>query len=230
MKNKNKLFENILLALNKAGILQDIILIGSWVLPVYKYHFSNSAGIPILRTTDIDFLITNPPGIKKKVDVSAILKSLGFEETFSLLNNFTKFSHVDFEIEFLIPKLGRGNDKAIYIEELNVIAQPLRYLNFIQNNTIVMDFGIMKIRVPEPAAFVLMKYLLTIKRKDEKKIAKDLRTANELTDFLLSKSDQRKNLKILFSEMPRKWQRKLMKIIYDNCFELYKLLTEESET
>lgn len=55
MKNKNKLFENILLALNKAGILQDIILIGSWVLPVYKYHFSNSAGIPILRTTDIDF-------------------------------------------------------------------------------------------------------------------------------------------------------------------------------
>ncbi len=204
MKNNNKLFENILLALNKAGILQDIILIGSWVLPVYKYHFSNSPEIPILRTTDIDFLITNPPRIRKKVDVSVILKSLGFEETFSLSNNFTKFSHVDFEIEFLIPELSRGYDKAVYIEELNVIAQPLRYLHFIQNHTMLMDFGIMKIQVPEPAAYVLMKYLLTIKRKDGNRIAKDLRTANELTNFLLSKPEQRKNFRIMFAEMPQK--------------------------
>jgi hypothetical protein len=82
------------------------------------------------------------------------------------------------------------------------------------------------VKVPEPAVFVLMKFLLTIKRKDEIKIQKDLRTATELAEFLLSKPLQKISLQTTYSEMPKKWQKKLNPIIENNCPKLYSLLNE----
>ena len=99
------LFETILRDFHENGILQDFILIGSWALRIYSEHFKNPL-IPAVRTLDIDFLLTNPPKVSRKVDIGSILQKYGLEEDFSHLNGYAKFVGVDIEVEFLIPDKG----------------------------------------------------------------------------------------------------------------------------
>ncbi|MDO9577552.1 MAG: GSU2403 family nucleotidyltransferase fold protein [Candidatus Cloacimonadales bacterium] len=108
MRDNKALFHQMLPEFHDYGILDNVILIGSWVLPVYRHYFSNSPEIPILRTMDVDFLIPNRPKIHIKVDIPKILKKFEFEEQFSLLGNYSKFVHPELEIEFLIPEIGRS--------------------------------------------------------------------------------------------------------------------------
>lgn len=224
MKDSYELFHKILFKFHLSGILENVILIGSWVLPIYKSFFNDSPEIPILRTSDIDFLIPNPPKINKKIDIPRLLEEFDFEEQFSLMGNHSKFVHPDLEIEFLIPELGRSKNKSIPIKEFCVSAQPLRYLYFIQDHTLEIDYSFAKLIVPEPTVFVLLKFLLTIKRKDISKIQKDIATAVELSEFLLKKTDQVEKFRKFYAEMPKPWQRKLINIVKDNCHELYKIL------
>jgi len=64
MQTNKHLFDRVLIELDKAGVLTEIMLIGSWVLPVYREYFDNTPEIPLLRTADLDFLISNPTRIK----------------------------------------------------------------------------------------------------------------------------------------------------------------------
>ena len=193
MRNKETLFRDLLGRLHSEKILQNIILIGNWVLPIYRHYFNNAPEIPLLRTTDIDFLIPNPPKIRKTADVPKILEEFGFEQVFSVIGDFSKFVHPQLEIEFIIPELGKGSNKAYWVKELNISAQPLRYLHLIQKFTLEIKYLSFEITVPEPAVFVLLKFLLIIKRKDKRKIDKDIYTAKELADYLISSHEQ-KNL------------------------------------
>ncbi|MBC8415419.1 MAG: hypothetical protein H8E11_03215 [Candidatus Cloacimonetes bacterium] len=225
MKENKDLFHDLLLKFHIKGVLENVILIGSWVLPIYRHYFSNSPAIPILRTTDVDFLIPNPPNITNKIDVPKILKDFDFEEQFSLIGGYTKFVHPDLEIEFLIPEIGRSKNKAVLISEFKVTAQPLRYLYFIQNHILTINYNDIKIRVPEPTVFVLFKFLLTIKRKDSDKIRKDLKTAVELTDFLMTKPNQVEKFRDIYSKMPKPWQKKLNQIISNHSPDLFAILS-----
>ena len=227
MKDNYELFHKILLKFHLSGILENVILIGSWVLPVYKRYFNDSPEIPILRTSDIDFLIPNPPKIGNKVDIPKLLEEYEFEEQFSLLGNYSKFVHPDLEIEFLIPEIGRKRDKSVLISEYKVIAQPLRYLYFIQDHTLELDYSFVKLIVPEPTVFVLLKFLLTIKRKNKSKIDKDIATAVELSEFLLKLPNQVEKFEKIFLKMPKTWQKKILNIIEDKKPELFEILSEK---
>jgi len=90
MKERFKLFFDILSELNREGVLQDLILIGGWCQNVYKEYFGDPPEISTLRTADVDFLIPNPPKIKKKTNLSAVFERIGFDEEFSMLNGYTK--------------------------------------------------------------------------------------------------------------------------------------------
>ena len=108
MKRKSSLFFKILNSLYNAGILQDIILIGSWCHYFYKDYFSNAPEIPLLRTLDIDFLIPNPPRIQKEVNITKILEDLDFMLLQNYMTGYTKYVHPELELEFLIADLGKG--------------------------------------------------------------------------------------------------------------------------
>ncbi|MBN1550652.1 hypothetical protein JW979_04250 [bacterium] len=82
MNKVSELGLNILKTLHNEGVLNEIMLVGSWCLPVYKQYFNDSPFIPLLRTTDIDFMICNPSRLNIRVDVPRILGSLGFSEHF----------------------------------------------------------------------------------------------------------------------------------------------------
>jgi hypothetical protein len=55
--NGDDLFFRLIQKLDAGGVLQRIVLIGSWALPVYRCYFDDDPEIPLLRTTDVDFLI-----------------------------------------------------------------------------------------------------------------------------------------------------------------------------
>ena len=226
MRNKETLFRDLLGRLHSEKILQNIILIGNWVLPIYRHYFNNAPEIPLLRTTDIDFLIPNPPKIRKTADVPKILEEFGFEQVFSVIGDFSKFVHPQLEIEFIIPELGKGSNKAYWVKELNISAQPLRYLHLIQKFTLEIKYLSFEITVPEPAVFVLLKFLLIIKRKDKRKIDKDIYTAKELADYLLSSHEQKNLLLTVYDTMPNGWKKKLNPILKEHCFNLYEFLRD----
>ena len=77
---------------------------------VYAEHFADPQ-IPIVATQDLDFLLTNPPKVCRKVNVAKLLRKYDLEESSSPWDSSSKFVSPDFEVEFLIPERGRGESK-----------------------------------------------------------------------------------------------------------------------
>lgn len=107
MESDEDLFLAIIGRLAKGGVLTDIVLIGSWVLPIYRLHYNDAPEIPLLRTTDVDFLVEMPPRTRREFDVPAALSELGFEPEWFLQGGYCKYVHPEMEVEFLIPEQGR---------------------------------------------------------------------------------------------------------------------------
>jgi hypothetical protein len=210
MERKYNLFFKILKSLDDKGILEDIILIGSWCQYFYKRHFSNSPEIPILRTLDIDFLIPNPPKFHNKVNVPEILEKLNFLQVNNYLTGYTKYVHPELELEFLIAELGRGKGNEPYkITQLNINAQGLRFLNLLQSHTIKMKYKNLNVTLPEPAAYVLHKLIICERRKNAEKQKRDLLSAKGIGEFLLKNKNQQKKLAEVFNKLPKKWQKNI---------------------
>ena len=222
-----KLFERILEDFHSQDILQSFILIGSWVLRVYAEHYDNNPQIPIVSTQDLDLLVENPPKIKKEVNVAKILEKYELEASFSPTGEQMKFVGPDFEVEFLYSQKGRGEGHGKVIKELAVIATPLRYMSFLQDNTRIMKYKGIPVRVPELPVFVLMKYLLVKKRKADQrlKIQKDISTAKDLELFLLEQGYE-DEIRRYYQQMPKKWRKSLLGILRENNSELYGLLAD----
>jgi hypothetical protein len=72
----------VLERLTNAGVLDDIVLVGSWCLEGYKSYFGRKTPLTALRTRDIDFLVPRPSRIRASVDVPALLEDLGFVTDF----------------------------------------------------------------------------------------------------------------------------------------------------
>jgi hypothetical protein len=219
-----KTFESLLDDLDNAGILQDLVLIGSWALRVYREHFHNDPRIPIVATQDLDLLIPNPPEIKKNVNIPAILAKYDLEQVSSVTGGYSKFVSPDLEVEFLYPEKGSGESGGKIIRELGIVAMPLRYMFFIQSHTATMNYKGHAIRVPEPVTFVLMKYLLITKRKPgDLKVEKDLSTAREMEAFLLA-NEAAQDFRDIYGQMPARWRDKLMLILKGHQSELLDIL------
>jgi hypothetical protein len=114
MREKSNLFLAVLKELDKSGALEDIILIGSWCQYFYRIYFGDAFRIPAVRTMDIDFLIPNPPRIKKDINVPEILRALDFIPAHDYPAGYTKYVHPELELDFLIPDLGRGKGAKPY--------------------------------------------------------------------------------------------------------------------
>lgn len=224
MEERFRLFFHILSELSKEGVLQNLILIGGWCQNVYKEYFGNPLEISTLRTADVDFLISNPPNIGKEANLPQVFKRIGFDEEFSILNGYTKYVHPELEIEFLIPEMGRGKNKPYRIRELNVQAQGLRYLNLLQDHTLEILFHGITIVVPEPAAFVWHKLMISERRNNQAKTQNDIRAAKQVGEYLLKNEHQRKRMKLIYDDLPAKWKRSIIAIAKQHSEGIYNLL------
>lgn len=123
-KSQFKLFYEILNRFQKEGILKDVILIGSWCVPLYKDHYLKESQIPPLRTLDIDFLVPLPLRGKTKHNIPDLLLDLGFVQDFVGSQGFIRLVHPDLMLEFLVHEKGRGEEKAVDLKNFGINAQP----------------------------------------------------------------------------------------------------------
>ena len=191
MDTKSKLFFNILRDLQKEGILKDIILIGSWTHHFYRIKLKDTTRISAIRSLDVDFLIPNPPKIKKDVNIQEMLKKYQFKIITSYPTGYTKYQNPELDVEFLISELGPETKSGqIQIDKLHIQANKIRMLNFLQSytTTVTDKKNNITARVPEPAAYVLHKFIIAQRRTAPAKKEKDLKASEEaLRQFQQSK-------------------------------------------
>lgn len=227
MEKKYKFLFAVLEELQNSGVLESLILVGSWCLYFYRILFHENPEIPLIRTTDIDFLIPNPPKIQKKADVPQILSRLGFDCDFDYQTGLVKYVHPDIEIQFLTPLIGREKDGPHEIKSLNLNAEGLRYMNILQDFKFRMEYDDIHIWLPEPEVFVLHKILISQKRRDPAKRDKDLMTAKNIGEVCLKDKNRRDRLKSIYESMPPRWKNKILTVIKHFSADIYSFLHED---
>ncbi len=225
MEEKYELFASVLKALQEEGVLDGLVIVGSWCQYYYRILFNNAPEIPLLRTLDIDFLVPNPARFQRRVDLSEILNLLGFDSDFDYSTGLVKYVHPDLEIQFLTPALGRAKDTPYEIKKLNINAEALTYMKMLQDNTFVMTHNDITVRLPEPEAYILHKILISLKRKDAAKMEKDLMAAKSIGELCLEYEVRRKRLKTTYAGLPRKWRRTVSGVLESLSTKLYSFLT-----
>lgn len=183
-------FETLIRVLRKfqaAGLLNELILIGSWCLHFYRAHYRDAESLPAVRTLDVDFLIPGASRIKSEVDVPLLMKELGFAATFNRSNGLVKYDYGDLTVEFLLPAIGGMEQVVKEIKSLQIKAQALRYLTFLSSYTTTISYEDLRIRLPEPAAFALHKLIISQRRRKEEKRERDLEGAVGLLKELPAK-------------------------------------------
>jgi len=211
-KKQYELCLEILRRFNKAGILKDFILIGSWSAYFYNEYFSGTPYLDraALKTRDIDFLIDNPAKIRHDVSVPELLSDLGFVVVHKGSRGYIKLEHPDLLLEFLVLEKGRGTDKPFPLPKLGVNAVALRFLSFLSSNTIKVKIEDFHVTLPHPANFALHKLIIFQRRLKQDKAVKDRNIAIEILKSLIDKGES-SIIKQVFNSIPKKWQAKVIK-------------------
>jgi hypothetical protein len=172
----------VLRSLSLANFFSQGLLVGSWVMLLYKEIFK----IPYtLRTFDIDFALeTITPGPQNAVDLEKILADLGYLVITDYQTGLRKFTREGLEVEFLVHRKGGREVPKIEVKHLNVSAQALPHVDILFLFPIVVDFGKYKIRIPSPEALFLHKLIIAQKRKSEAKKENDLAQCKILSSAL----------------------------------------------
>ena len=221
MEKKYELLSIVLRELQSAGVLNHLILSGSWCQYYYRILFDKAPEIPLIRTTDIDFLVPNPLRIDKSIDIAQLLNNLGFDNDFDYHTGLIKYVHPDLEIQFLTPALGREKGTPYEIRQFHINAEGLRYLILLQDNKFQMEHEGITLWLPEPEAFVLQKILASQKRKDQAKRDRDRLAAQNIGELCLRYQKRRDRLKSIFDGLPHKWQKKILNELKDLSRVLY---------
>lgn len=212
MEKRYALFLEVLRRFQAAGLLKELILIGSWCQHFYKSYFTGMRYTPTIRTRDMDFLVPVPFRIKNKVDVEELLRDEGFVVTFSGGAGYMKLMHPDLIVEFLVPEKGKGSDRPYPLPQLGMNAQPMRFLDYLLQNTIRIEAEGLKINVPHPAAFALHKLIISARRTKEEKLLKDRKEALAVLTALVRKGDAGE-IRKMFEKMPAGWRKRVLDVL-----------------
>lgn len=227
-KKQYELCIEVLRRLNKAGVLKDLILVGSWCISFYKDYFKTIKYATSIRTRDVDFMVPGHIKIKTNIDVVELLKDLGFVVGFQGREGYIRLEHPDLAIEFLVPEKGRGLNKPFPLKELGINAQPLRYLNLLTQRIIHTEVDGIKVFLPHPVIFAFHKLIIATLRKNEDKATKDIEGALRILKAVLDKGEK-VLIKITFDSMMPTWQKKVLKSLKNmEEIELLRLLEENN--
>jgi hypothetical protein len=212
---RNNQFElccEVLRRLEREGVLAHVVLIGSWSLLAYEEFFADVRYQPGIRTRDIDLLIPIPPTFDHDVDLESALHDLDFVVSHTGRDGYIRFVHEDLMLEFIVPERGRGSDKPYPIPALGVNAQPLRFMDFLSDNTIRLRFGDVDVNVPHPANFALLKLVVSARRANSVKQENDQRQAVAVLRALVE-AGKTEVLRKTFSGMPRNWKKAVREVL-----------------
>lgn len=174
-------FDRILENMHKSGALEHIVLIGSWALHIYQ-HNNPEYQSDLLTTNDIDFSIHRAFDTKKKSSPSirSTLEQLGYVSfpkggppEGQVFRPGIEFGENELSVEFLCAP-GRWVKEPYLVKGLSVIATPVKYQDFIIDNTTIMEYKNIKVNVPVPEYYAAHKISISQERKGPEKEEKDL--------------------------------------------------------
>lgn len=201
-----KLFDEILKRLDDRKLLDHLVVVGSWCNYIYRDYFKSDTYQSTIRTRDIDLLIILPIRMPEQVNFMDIIDDLGFVESLVGDEGYTRYVHPELIIEFLIEEKGKGFSKPVYIENLGVTPQPLRFLGLLESGKIKINFKGLSVYVPHPANFALHKLLISSRRKEGYKAEMDRRQGIKLLRDLINHGEL-STLKSVISSIPKTWQK-----------------------
>ncbi|MFC1584660.1 GSU2403 family nucleotidyltransferase fold protein [Fibrobacterota bacterium] len=223
-EQNEELFFSVLKKLKENGVLEDMVLIGSWCLFFYKQLFQDDPLLPAVKTMDMDLLVPRPRKRRVPVDVSALLESLGFKVKFDYTSGYYKYIRSDFTVEFLMPLRGSGEIPVEKVKPLNISVQGLRHLEYHEDELINLEHKGCNIKLPRPEVFTLKKFLIHEKRLNPLKKEKDLATAQQMGRLLLSRDETLENLRTAFQKFSKKQQKNLLRITKETAIRVYEVL------
>ena len=213
-KKKYSLFLEVMRRMEKEGILDGIILAGSWCMVLYEEYFNGKGIFPPLRTRDIDLLFPLPLKLRQKIDLFGLLKDLGFILDYKGEQGYITFQHPDLILEFLVPARGKENNKPFSLDLLGINAQPLRFMDMLCRNPIIVLFEGIKVTIPHPIDFALHKIIISARRNKPVKKENDIRQAIEVLRAII-KAKEEDHIKQVFLSCPGTWQKNIIKILKD---------------
>ncbi len=163
-----------------------------------------------MRTRDIEFDISFLIKSPKKVDIPRLLRPLDFEIEFKG-EGYITLSHPQIIIEFLFSERGKGGSELYKIPGFGIVAQPMRFLFFLEEEPLTVSYQDLKIKVPHPIRFAIHKMIVSQRRPSQRadKAEKDLQQAVAVLDMLI-RMGQDKAIKEVISHLPKGW-RKILK-------------------
>lgn len=216
--------KDVLLGLQELGILNQLVLIGSWCSHFYKSYFKSGIYNPSIQTLDIDFLISDPRHVKTPNEsLPELLKSMDFEIEFTA-SGWTRFVHPDLRVEFLIPRLGPQSDEPRKVPQFQISAMPLRHTHVLTTHTIKVQSDGIHMILPHPVAFAMHKLLISGKRKDKDKSTRDTAMALRLLEAI-RESKMEKDLLKVWGTFTKNEQRDITAILQKNADELTWLIS-----
>jgi hypothetical protein len=201
----------VLRRLDKAGVLRGLVLIGSWCAYFYPDYFGGKTKLSALRTRDIDFLIPTPPKIKGQVRVAELLEDLGFIPD-RLGEGYVRLSHPELIIDFLVAEKGRGTDKPYPVKALGIKAQPLRFVSLLSDDVIEVKTRGLTLTLPHPANFALQKLIISGRRADKDKGAKDRLQAIEVLRVVIERGEGAE-IRRKYRKLPAGWRKSILEAV-----------------
>jgi hypothetical protein len=160
----------------------------------------------------MDFMIPVPIHLESKVDLTELLKDLGFVVDYKGEEGYIVFQHPEVILEFLVPEKGRGRKKPYDFPDLGINAQSLRFLDLLSKNTIRISLDGLWVIVPHPANYAIHKLIVSARRKEKAKSEKDRDQAVVLLYSLMDEGDEL-SIKTFFQSISQKMQRTVMSIL-----------------
>lgn len=163
--------EELLRQLDGVGFFDDAMLVGSWVMPLYRELF----GMPYaLRTLDIDFAVKIVRGATAlKADVESVLVGLGYLPSIAQ-SGIQRFSRESFTVEFIAHRKGGGDDGIVQLRNWNLTACPLPFVDILQLFPFRADLGTFGVVAPLPEAYFIHKLIVCWRRRETGKQERDL--------------------------------------------------------
>ena len=163
--------EELLRPLDGIGFFDDAMLVGSWVMPLYRELF----GMPYaLRTLDIDFAVKIVRGATSlRADVESVLIALGYLPSIAQ-SGIQRFSRDSFTVEFIAHRRGGGDEGIVLLRNWNLTACPLPFVDILQRFPFRADLGTFSVVAPLPEAYFVHKLIVCQRRRETGKQERDL--------------------------------------------------------
>jgi hypothetical protein len=124
MERQKEIFWETLNTFKEIGLLDNLLLVGSWA--EYIYQFCLKDFFSIIKTRDMDFLVKNIRKPARRINIYEVLESRGFIADTDYLTGITKFYKEGvIELEFLVLEKGRGQIEPYVVEPLGIKAEGL---------------------------------------------------------------------------------------------------------